>query len=930
MTCSRLYILVIAVTAAMLLSGCSTRKNTAANRNYQAFITRYNIYYNGDEHYKSTLEAMERDYADDYSRLLPLHPADARRDPMSPQPSGDFTRSIEKAQKAIELRSIKRRPARKPGRSNDPAYREWLKREEYNPFLHNAWMMLGRSQYASGDFTGAAATFRYIARHFSWLPETVTEAKLWQARCYSVLGWEFEAESLLQGITTDDLKSQQLEELYDIACATRFLASGNPEKAIPYIEKAVTKASRWQKHRLYYLLGQLYSRAGDISAAYNAFGKSTSSATTNRARINARVRQSEVYTSDDITREVKALKRMTRFDSNSDYRGLLYYAIGNLYKSRGDTAQAVTNYRLSLESQPEGNTDKGFTLLSLGDIYFKRKEYVKAQPCYAEAVALLPTAYPGYDSISRLSDILDRLAVYINNINHDDSTLNLADKPEEERTAIIKAYISQLKKRDKEQAEKARREEYFADRQNGDATASSTDGAAAPTSFSLNNDDSWYFYNNAVRNAGRTEFQRRWGARRLEDDWRRRDKSSSTLGVTSTDETDYNDDDVTQSDDERNVTSENPYDVEYYMKQLPLTAEARRRANDIIQDGLYNAALILKDDLHDYSSAARYWERLLSRYPENPYCIDAYYNMYMMYRRNGDMTQAERYRSLLLDRFPESRYATALHNPDGLERMRDMARREEELYGKAYSAYIGNRNEEVHEALRTMKRDYPLSNLMPKFMFIDALSYVTENDADRFKNTLKEIVDRYPDADVTPVASAYLAGLNPGRHILSGAENPRGIVWRQALTADSIAGSADTPAEFELNPDTPQLFILAYPVDEVEANQLLYNVARHNFSSFVIKDFDLECLNFGNIGLLIVKGFANFDELAHYRKVLDDDTSFTMPPKVTPVMISVDDFNALLRDGRSIDDYFKYVNERAADEPVTVPVPDNDENDNEQ
>lgn len=86
---------------------------------------------------------------------------------------------------------------------------------------------------------------------------------------------------------------------------------------------------------------------------------------------------------------------MTRFDSNSDYRGLLYYAIGNLYKSRGDTAQAVTNYMLSLESQPEGNTDKGLTLLSLGDIYFKRKEYVKAQPCYAEAVALLPGCISG-------------------------------------------------------------------------------------------------------------------------------------------------------------------------------------------------------------------------------------------------------------------------------------------------------------------------------------------------------------------------------------------------------------------------------------------------------------------------------------------------------------------------------------------------------
>lgn len=242
--------------------------------------------------------------------------------------------------------------------------------------------------------------------------------------------------------------------------------------------------------------------------------------------------------------------------------------------------------------------------------------------------------------------------------------------------------------------------------------------------------------------------------------------------------------------------------------------------------------------------------------------------MYMMYRRNGDMTQAERYRSLLLDRFPESRYATALRNPDGLERMRDMARREEELYGKAYSAYIGNRNEEVHEALRTMKRDYPLSDLMPKFMFIDALSYVTENDADRFKNTLKEIVDSYPDADVTPVASAYLEGAQSGpSHTQRSGESTRHCV-ATGTHRRLNRGSADTPAEFELNPDTPQLFILAYPVDEVEANQLLYNVARHNFSSFVIKDFDLECLNFGNIGLLIVKDLLTLTNLHTIAKCL--------------------------------------------------------------
>lgn len=51
------------------LTGCSPKKNTAASRNYQAFITRYNIYFNGDEHYKKTLKAMEEKYEDDYSVL---------------------------------------------------------------------------------------------------------------------------------------------------------------------------------------------------------------------------------------------------------------------------------------------------------------------------------------------------------------------------------------------------------------------------------------------------------------------------------------------------------------------------------------------------------------------------------------------------------------------------------------------------------------------------------------------------------------------------------------------------------------------------------------------------------------------------------------------------------------------------------------------
>ena len=165
-----------AVALAAAVTSCSNKKNTAATRNYQAFITRYNVYFNGDQHFQETLKEMERAYEDDYTGRVLMHPAEAYGVEKAPQPSGSFNRSIEKAQKAIQLHSIKKRPKRKAGKGNDPEYKKWLKRDEYNPFLHNAWMMMGRSQYFNGDFLGAASTFYYVAKHFTWLPATVTEA----------------------------------------------------------------------------------------------------------------------------------------------------------------------------------------------------------------------------------------------------------------------------------------------------------------------------------------------------------------------------------------------------------------------------------------------------------------------------------------------------------------------------------------------------------------------------------------------------------------------------------------------------------------------------------------------------------------------------------------------------------------------------------
>ena len=209
-----------------------------------------------------------------------------------------------------------------------------------------------------------------------------------------------------------------------------------------------------------------------------------------------------------------------------------------------------------------------------------------------------------------------------------------------------------------------------------------------------------------------------------------------------------------------------------------------------------------------------------------------------------------------------------------------------------------------------MQRDYPMSPLMPKFMFLEALAYVTDKNTEGFKNTLMELLERYPDTDITPYASSYLKGLAQGRELQqSGGGNMRGMLWDIRLGSDSTAVS-DEQIEFDLNPDTEQYLVLLFPTDRISQNALLYEVARHNFSSFVVKDFDLEQMNFGRLGLLLIKGFENVEEINHYRKVMAASPTLQLPAEVRPVVISAANFDTLLRNGRSFDEYFRYMRDK--------------------
>lgn len=916
-----------------LLTGCSTKKNTPASRNWQAFTTRYNVYYNGKTHYDEQLKAMLDGYQDDYSQLVKVHPAEARNDKKAPQPSGDFKRTIEKMQKSIQLHSIKKKPRKKTGSAKEKAFRA---REEFNPFLHNSWLTMGKGQYMNGDFLGAASTFFYISKHFTWLPKTVTEARLWMALSYLAMDWDYEAENALHPVKEKDLVNNELRNLYNLAYADYYLHTKNWEKAVKPLEYAARHAKGSQKNRLWFLLGQTYTQLGKKKDAYNAFKKAGSGAATDyRTKFNARIKQSEVFQGTNIKKEVRALRNMTHYARNTEFLDQIYYAIGNLYISRKDTAEAMKNYRLAVEKSTRNGIDKALAQLALGNLYFLQGDYVKAQPCYSEAVPQLPETYPDYKMLKKRSDVLDELATYAGNVHLQDSLLTLSKMTPEEQRKACQKLVDELIEREKKEAEEAAREEYLANQQGADDNIKRND---TPANTMINNGDkSWYFYNSMTKNQGKTEFQRRWGARKNEDDWRRRNKSVFSLDEESADDESDDEGDglpndtTSMSPEEKEAAKKqmdaasDPHNVEYYLAQIPKTPEEIQTCHDVIQEGLYNMGIILKDKLEDFPSARKEFNRLLESYPDNIYRLDVYYNMYLMAVRSGDVAQAERWRQMILANFPDSPYGQAMLDPNYFENLRKMFRVQEAKYQEAYDAYLDNSNSRVHALTAEMERDFPLSKIMPKFVFIDALSYLTENDLPKFKERLEYLLEKWPDTDMTPMAGSIVRGLRQGREPNKGSSNSRGMIWSMRLSNDSVPMNADgTPANFENDPNSPQYLVLAFPRDSVSSNQLLYDVARFNFSSFVVRDFDLEQMSFGNIGLLIVKGFENVKQLEHYRNVMAEK-GFEVPEGVRLIMISKPNFELLLREGRSFEEYFRFAEQdavdRAEEEVLNAEVP---------
>ena len=920
------YSLIGILSLLLLLWSCSTKKNTKASRFYHAFNTRYNIYFNGKQAFDEALKSQQDGYKENYSEMIYMYPISAQPKD-KPQTGGPFDRTIEKSNKAIKLHSIQAKPAKKPGWKNNPKLVKEQAKEEYNPFLKNCWLIMGQAQFYNADFLQASATFSYIARHYAQEEEVVAEARLWQARCYAEMGWYYESEDILEKMNKEGIPAANLKQ-YAAVNADYLIKNQQFEEAIPYLKTAIkAEKNRKQRARMKYLLGQIYADLDLGNLAYKAFAEVIRSNPPYELEFAARIRQSEVFVGSNYLKVVKMLERMAKSQKNKDYLDQVYYALGNIYLNREDTVNAIKNYQLGIEKSTQNGMDKAICQIKLGDIYFTQRDYVKAQPCFSGALAGLKKEYKEYARVSKLSAVLDELVVHVEAVHLQDSLQALAKMPEAERLAIIDKKIEEVKKEEEEAKALAEKEAYLAE-QEAKGTGINRPGTETNTvQMPTTGGASFYFYNPQTVAQGKTQFQRKWGRRTLEDNWRRKKKELSTFDEPNPEETEQADEPRVGADgqplptdsiaggDLPAVAADDPHTREYYLQQLPFTEEDVAASNVIIEDGLYNMAMIYKDKLEDLPLSIEGFETLERRFPEHTHRLESYYQVYLMALRLQDEALAAAYKTKLMQAFPESDYAVAVADPNYEYNIRMMDRVQDSLYQQTYDRYLASDTTTVRRSFKLVSEKYPLATLMPKFMFLDALTYVQAGDTEGFKAALRTLIEKYPKADVTELAGEMLKGVLRGRALVQG--GVRGMSWnlRFGVGEDGSLSAADSARVFNPERNTPYEMLLVYPTGSVDQNQLLFAVAAYNFANFMVKEFDLVFEEAGPISMLAIKGFYNFDEVIQYYKMIygADGYATTLNKAVAVLPISDANYETLMR-GKTLEEYITFFDEQFGEE----------------
>ena len=772
---------------------------------------------------------------DDYNTLLPIFKYGDEEVAQTIYPEMD--RAIEKCTKCISKHSIEERGT------------------QYVKWIDDTYLLMGKAHFYKMDFGKAKDMFKYVSGKFKE-QEIHYDALLWLARTYLEDGNFERSERVLRLLGNDQAFPERLKQEFQLLYTDFFIKQQNYDLAISEMRLAIelTKKKK-ERARLIYILAQLYALQGENGIASGLYAQVIEMNPEYEMQFYARIQRALMFSQDLGGKEEirKELLNMLDDDKNIEYRDQIYFALAELEMRDEREPEAIDYYRKSTQASVSNDHQKGLSFLKLGHIFFSKPEYSYAQTYYDSAVTFLKPTYPGYDELVKLSKNLNDLIEQVTIIETQDSLRALADMDEDERLEMIEAMIEERVQAEEEKKRAMQADDFF---------AQSTTGGGGGAGGLASGSGDWYFYNPSAMGFGASEFKKVWGTRKLEDNWRRSNKTT----VISTDDPDGEDGEpefiVTEGGDTIKVTND-WQEPGFYLKDLPLTDEQKARSDSMILEAYYALAVIYKERMEDNEKAIETLETMNKRFADNKYQLSAYYRLYRMCEDIKDYTKSDYYKNLILDNFPDSDYAKLIEDPEYFKRASQKDREAEEFYTKTYGYYERGFYTQAGIDAETGIVKYGNTEFGPKFHLLRAFAIGKNKGKNALITELESIVAKFGE---TPIGEEAQRLVDLYKKL---AEEE---AEQQEIAAADAQKEASTESPYVSEIGTRHNVIILVGKKDINLSNTKVAISNFNRANYRTDDLKVSSIGFkGDTTMVSIKSFSDEKRALNYLRAFKND-----------------------------------------------------------
>lgn len=803
-------ITILAVALVAVFAGCSNTKNTASRRAFHNLTSHYNVYFNAREYYNEGVQKIETDLQCDYTEILPVFKVDAPG--AADMARGDMESCIQKCGKNILTHSITAKPKKHYGRGGmDQSELEFYNKPDFCKWIDDTYLLMGKANYVAADYDRAESSFRLVTTRFKHEPAKF-EAQMWLAKTMSAQKNYTEALEIINKLNADKRHPKKLDRGILMTYADIYIAVRQYDEALEALKKAVEITKNKNKRAwLVYIMGDINRRCGNYNEARQNYLDVIKINPDYATVFNAKINLATVFEQDaDVDKIISDLQKLARDENNAEYKDQIYYAIAEVYRRSGNIDRALDYYKLSAHESRTNDIQKAKSYLASANIYFDRHDYINAQKYYDSTMSYLPKTYSDYDEISQKSENLSLLTGYINQANYQDSIQRVAKMPESRRNQIVTQIIAQVAA---EEAAANQPQQYYSGGDNSYGVQYT--GQDGNPNFA----GKWYLYNTTSLNYGKSEFIKKWGQRRLEDNWRRKNKGSEIF--------EESEQEAPQDTAASAINNKMP---EYYLRNLPMTDSAMTISKNIEADSWFAAADVYYEKMDDPAKAIETLLYLNQKNPDHYLMPQSLYTLYKLYNYQGEKSLAEYTKTQLISNYPESGYAKILGDPNYQKNVQ--ARKDSALsvYNNALNSFQNGMYQNCILLCTNAETQYADLKIAENFYYLEARAHGRMQNIPAMRSVLETFVKRFPKSDLNEAAQNKLSSLNSGRFDIQ---------------------------RFDTLYTAAHYFVLAFKTDNPAAGQTEYLVqkfcADNNFMEYDVSSRDFT----EGFKFVVVSSFAN-------------------------------------------------------------------------